>query len=582
MGASQSSNVATAVTNLSNFVSNSTDANDNQASNVVNRVNLENCTIKLSGDFNVSESANLFETNNQIVSSIQDANLNNNIQQQMLQQAQSKVGFLGIGYSSASNASHEMINATSQIVNDMNVSANQYSNVNQEFECDNSTIIADNINIGFYSNSDFLSSQTLNNSQTATVVNNVSQKVDQRATATVQGISMLMIGLLAILAVFIYAVQAPLSSGAGKVAVSVALVFVLVGLVSFMYIRQTSPFFAQPANCINNSAIGMGNDPNVSCINMTNQELELIYPPTKYIYGLTPSNSSVSGGNLVQMAIAQISGQSKSDSGPNGGYRVDTYNNLANVISKYLPYANQLGIPNIPNPLYIPTTSNAKTPYYAIPIEYMGGQGNNGQGSLCTPGIAAVGSNSDPSDFTSCIKSTNKSQGRPYNPTAFAQTSDPSLAVANLNWSDWEDYILVQGKYPPTPGNNQEKDKRILFARFVLADIIGNIDLHHWTEPYELVKFIRSDNTVVIDFAGDQNGNPKYPNDTYFYKPNSTQSWDDGMTGSGTIRGQVGVLNDRQYKFDSFMKRIGAWIILLIIIAIFGYMYYKHKKEPVK
>lgn len=582
MGSAQSSNVAQAVTNVSNFVSNSTTANASQVSQVSQEVDLNDCYIQLTGNFDVNNSANLLETNNQIVSGMQDANLNNNIQQQMLQEATSKVGFLGIGYASASNSANEMINSTTQITNDMNVSASQYGNVNEKFECDRSTIIADNLNIGFYSNSDFLSSQTLNNSQTAKIVNNVSQSVTQKATATVEGIGALLLALLLILAVIIYGVGKPLSSGAAKVAVASALAFGLTGIIVFMYIRNTSPFFSQPSNCINHSAIGMGTGSDVpNCINMTNQKLNLASPPTKYIYPILPGVYSKSGGNLLQMVIAQISGQSKTDAGPNGGYRVDTYNNLQNKINQYQKYATKLNIANIPNPLSVPSTGDTNNPYYAIPIEYISGLGSGGSsgGSLCTPGTASVGDSSDPTDFTICYQGQMNGQnngeaqtypyGRPFSPAAFQKTNLPAMGVANINLQGWNSYL----------SNDDTNWTKTLFARFVLCDMIGNIDLHHWVLPNELIKFIGDDNKVVVDVAT-TNGKPTYPNDTYFFRPNnSVGDWSLGVDSVGYIEGNIGVLDDRQYKFEQFMKKIGVWILAGILAAILGYMFFTHKKK---
>lgn len=608
MGAAQSSNVSQAVTNVSNFVSNSTTANTDQVSQVAEQVEINNCTIQLSGDFNVNSSSKLMETNNQIVSAKQDANLNNNIQQQMLQEATSKVGFLGIGYASASNSANEMVNSTTQITNDINASANQYSNIGESFTCDRSTIIADNLNIGFYSNSDFLSSQTLNNTQTATIVNSITQKVTQKATATVEGIAGLILALLLILAVIIYAIGKPLSTGSAKVAVGGGLAFALAGIISFMYIRNTSPFFSKPSNCINHSAIGMGTGADIpDCIEMSNKQIDLDSPPTKYIYAVIPGGASQSGGNLVQMAIAQISGQSKSGAGPNGGYRIDTMINLAAKIAKYQQYADLIGIPNIPNPLYDPgvvvPTGDSNNPYYGIPDLFIPNEGGQqgSSGSICTPGTASVGpvDKNTKISFIDCYANKDGLVPSPYGSFSYPAnlwgsdgfTNVPFNGVANLNMDNmkpgsWLDYINLQGIYGPSASYKgyDEKTDRILFARFVLCDIIGNIDLHHWVSPNEIIKFISDKNVVTIGVAAtqktpDSEPVPNYPNDTYFYHPDSVDKWEDGLQGTGYIQGQVGVLNDRQYKFEKFMKKIGIWIIVGILVLTLGYMFYSHKQN---
>ena len=174
MGAAESNNVSSAVTNVSNFVEQSTTANSDQVNEVKESVNLHNCTIKLRGDFNVNESAKLAVINNQIVQAHQNTNLNNNIQQQMLQQAVSKVGSLGIGYASASNAASEFVNNSNSIINAISGSASQYNSTNLSFDCDRSYIEANNLNINFNSSADFLSTQTLKNKQVNKIVNDVS------------------------------------------------------------------------------------------------------------------------------------------------------------------------------------------------------------------------------------------------------------------------------------------------------------------------------------------------------------------------------------------------------------------------
>lgn len=602
MGAAQSSNVAKAVTNVSNFVSNSTSANSTSAQNLIQSTNLKGCTIKLSGDFNVRSNAKLMQTNNQILSAKQDINLSNNIQQQALQEATSTVGFAGVGYASASNATNTLVNSTTEIINDINASANQYSSIDQSFNCNRSTIIAENLNIGFNSESDFLSSQTLKNNQTATVVNKVSQIIDQKATATVEGIGLFLIILLLMIALVIYGVTAPLSSGAMKTAFTILIIVSIVGIITYMFINSRPPFFAEPDACIHHSAIGMGNSGRVpECKEVAIRKLNLITSPTKYIYSLTKSSPSVSGGNLMQMAISKASGQNKSDSGPNGGYRVDTYENLKALIKEYDKYADILKIPNIPNPLVVPTTGESSNPYYAIPIEYIPNSGDSQNGSVCTPGIVRVGLGGNDSDassepFRDCVKSTNNSYfGRAYRPSNFSKTSNPSLAVANINNTDWDQYLQ-----PPQSNSNSiyrrgvkgfsitqddEANVRALFARFVLCDIIGNMELHHYVSLNEFVKFINSEtNEIVIGLAG-ENGIPKYPNDTYFFKPsNFITDWKAGTVGGGTLEGYIGYRNTNQYKFNKFMANIGLWIIAFAIAIICMFIKSigkKNEKTPV-
>lgn len=561
MGSSQSSNVSKAVTNLSNYVSNSTTVNSNQVNSVESSININNCTIDLAGDFNLRNRANLIQTNTQIATSLQDANLTNNIQQQMLQESTSKVGFIGIGFADASNSANSLVQATSKITNDVSQSANQYNNTSNTFDCNRSVIQGKNLNISFNSDSQFLSSQTLGNTQTSRIVNDISQTIDQKATAIVEGIGGFLIALLLILAVIIYAVGKPLDSGAGKIAVSMGLVVLLALVITGMFLRNTPPLFAKKSECIKHSAIGLGSGANISeCIDMKpNEQIMLEIPPTKYIYPILPGDSSTSGGNLVQMAISRISGQNKSGAGANGGYKADTYINLETRIKKYAQYASLLGIENIPNPLKLPNTEDTDKPYYAIPEEYMPNLGDSGNGSKCTPGTVSVGIISDPSDFNICTQPNNPQNypyGRPFKPTAFSKTTNPYLGVANINLDVWKNYLAIDND-----------NVKALFARFVLCDIIGTIELHYYVKNNELIKFVDDKNRIIIGFPSE------YPKDTYFFKPNtSINNWASELSGNGYIEGYVGELDNRQHRFDSFVQNIGIWIMLGMILLTFLYM----------
>ena len=379
-----------------------------------------------------------------------------------------------------------------------------------------------------------------------------------------------------IVAVIIYGVGKPLSSGGAKVAISVVLAFVLAGVATTMYIRNTPPFFSKPSNCIHHSAIGMGTGSNIpECTEMIDQKLTLESPPIKYLYPILPGVFSQSGGNLLQMSIAQASGQSKSDAGANGGYRVDTYTNLASRIAQYSDLAHIIGVPNIPNPLVVPAPDSTKTslPYYSIPIEYVGGAGSTGNGSMCTPGTVRVGTPSDVlNNFTQC-KQNNKAPpyyGLSFQPSTWDKsnlyTNLPAAGVANLNIDEWNAYI--------GDGTNEGL---CLFARFVLCDIIGNIDLHHWVSENEPVKFIKDDNTMYMDTAKNLI-NKGHANDIYFYHPNSsTSSWAAGNSGSGYIHGKIGVLNNKQYNFEKFMKNIGVWLITILLSGVGMLLFWPRK-----
>jgi hypothetical protein len=574
MGSAQTKNSSEVIANISNFVDNSTTVNSNAVNDVKNRVEVTTCHLK-ADDINIETISKSVQKNNQIVKAKQDANLNNNIQQKMLQESLSKVGSLGIGFANASNSTTVIANSSNEIINAMNVASNQYSTVHNNFNCNNSTILAKNINISYESYGSFLSEQTLKNDQVAAITNEISQSVDQKATAEVEGISGMIILLLIALAVLVYVAMKPLSSGGGKIIVGVLMCFLIMIVLVGMYIRGTPPFFADLDECIHNSSLGTGGS---NCTDYTQRKIKLSSAPIKYLYGITPFDRSQPGANLVQMSIAAKSGQVTS-SGVNGGYRADTWSNLETSLANYTQYAQNLNIPMIPNPLVVPQkTADNATNYYLIPGEYAGNAAELKSNGLCTPGTVQVGIDSSEKKLSNCPQFAA--------PEAFTTTSDFGTGkdiVANLNNADWQDYINMTGRFPPSP-NFQGYDEaltRALFARFVLCDMIGNIDLHYYISEDEYIRFLDNNNNKVIKLA--RNAITENPEDVYMYHPYILPgSPSDGIISSGYIDGYVGYVDNNKYRYQVFMRNTGVYICIGIIVFILLFMFYlwkTNKKE---
>lgn len=566
MGAAQTKNSSEVIANVANFVSDSTTVNSNAVNDVKNSVQLNNCKLKAEQDINIESISNSVQKSNQIVKAKQDANLNNNIQQKMLQESLSKVGSLGLGFANASNSTSVIANSSNEIINAMNVSSNQYSTVHNNFNCDGSTILAKNINIAFSSYGKFMSDQTLKNDQVASVTNDISQSVEQKATAVVEGISGMIIMLLIAIAVLIYVVMKPLSSGSAKIIVGVIMCFLIILVLVAMYLRGTPPFFSELDECVNNSSMGRGDS---KCVEYNLRKIRLSNPPIKYLYGITPFDRSQPGANLVQMAIAAKSGQVK-NSGVNGGYRGDTWSNLQNTLETYKPYATYLNIPMLPNPLVVPVKmADNLTNYYLIPGEYAGNSSELKNNSICTPGTVQVGTENSEKILKNCPQFAA--------PNSFTTTSDfgnGSNIVANLNNSDWQDYINMTGNFPATPNfQGDEAIVRALFARFVLCDIIGNIELHYYIHGDEYVKFLDSKNNTIIKLAKD--AWRENPMDVYMYHPHILPgSHSDGIISSGYIVGYVGYVDNNNYRYQIFMRKIGVYICIGIVVFIFLFMFY--------
>jgi len=313
MGAASSSNAVEAVSAVTNSVVNSTTANSQQINNVQSNVDFNNCLVKLTGDFNVKEAATVSTTNKQIAQAKSNTSLQNDISQSILQEATSKIGSMGIGYANASNSASVFASASSDITNDVLTSANQFNSDSQSFVCNNSTIIAKNLNIDLSSDGNFLSDQTLGQDNTANIVNNISQSVSQEASATVQGLAGFLIALAVLIGVVGYVLAKPLDTAAAKIIISVALFVVLAGLMAWMYIAKTPPFFNDPLDCSTGSSLG-GCD-NV-CSELSSKTINIKEAPLRYIYPIIQSGSGSKNGNLLQISISAMA--QKSDDGGSG------------------------------------------------------------------------------------------------------------------------------------------------------------------------------------------------------------------------------------------------------------------------
>lgn len=563
MGASESKNIANAVASVVNSVSESTNVSQTQLDQTRNVINLNKCDIY--GNLDVNTEATLVAKNSQIVKAKQDTNLKNNIQQQMLQTATSTVGAMGIGYANASNAVNTMVNDTNTITNAMNTSAGQFSFVDNTFNCDNSTIRG-NVNINFNSAKDFLSSQTVDNAQVSAIVNDVTQKVDQKATATIEGLGGLLIAIAMIIIAIGYTLTKPFTTGPLKFVLILIILFIVGSLMMTAYIKSLPPFFSKPSECIYGSNIGTGGS---ECINFQDSSITITDgAPLRYMYALTPDYTSGSGGDMLRMAIASASGQTPGNPMPNnGGYIMKTKTTLDGIISKYNDIANNIGIPNIPNPLYNPTGDPNK--FFSLDKLYYKDNNDDNAGK-CTPIIVqySASGSTDTSKCPQYTKNTDKIE---------ANKDNENIGLANVDLDSWRGYLNMSS--PKSMGAHDNTLSRALFARFILADIIaptGAVDMHIYIDPYELVRFRDNNGVVQTGLAKD------YPQYTYKFVPNNIPSrlGLDGIVGGGKINGPVGVVNDAMYKFQGFMQKIGKWIALGFLLLTILFILFYTKKAP--
>jgi len=562
MGAAESSNTSESVTKLANTIQQSTKADTNQVNNLANSVDFTDCTIKLQGDFNVTSSADLFVSNKQIADAKQDANLQNNVEQTAMQQAKSSVGALGVGFATANNAAKQLVDVSNKVTNDLFVTANQFSNTSQNFNCNRSYIEANNLNIEFSSKANFLSDQALKNSQTAKIVNDIKQTVDQKATATVEGLTGLLFMLILLICAIGYFLFKPLDTQVGKIIILTLIICTIVGVFIWMWATEKPPLFGKPDECIASSQTGKGNYP---CKNVSRGQVQITGPPLRYSYPVL-----VGTPNLVQMVIAKVSGVSGDNpvGVNNGGYNVDVMNKIQTQINnnyeKYTSDLNASGttltLEKIPNPL-INLAPEGKI--YQVPPYY---KTDSNAGGKCTPKIIQVSSSSLNTNLEDCPTEVNPSALTTIDITS----SNQSGGIANLNTAGWNEYLGLAGS---TQLSSDELKRRNDFARFCLCDIL-DVELNIYVDGSEYIKIVNTDGRIIVTTGEKSNSSQA----SKFVPSSPVTSSSDKIVGGGVVQGDVGVVENKATKISEGVLYVGL-PIFVIMVMIFIYVVLRKKKD---
>lgn len=550
MGASQSKNVASAVTEVTNSISQSTSADQSQIDIISQKINTANCSFTAGKDFNINLFASSSQESTQILEALQDSQVQNDIAQKMAQEAISKVGPLAVGFSQATNDISTFAQAKNVVVNAVRATSQQMAIGDQEFNCENSTFnIGGTINWNFSSEADFLSKQTVNNNQVTDLVNTITQDISQKATASVVGFGGSLIAIAILIAAIGYAVAKPLSSASGKILVSSLVLITLVIIISLMYLYNTPPFFQKPIDCSPYSPIGGCSD-TLQCVDVNPQKMTYVKnPPLRYL------NSLVGGGGPSSSTLLYMIISSSPDE-PNMGYTYNRYNYFKdpnpdknNRWNFDTFWNNDSLYPNmkpeqLPNPLALPNNQLCK-----IPNEYKTGSGQYNYGK-CTPRPFST-INSD--IVSSCTG------GGPCIPATPQDDPRGVLSIANMN--AWLEYL-----------NDPSPERALLHrkhARFVMT---------HFLE-YPAMFFIQEDELVTVNddvYRASEVRDKCYKFQDYGGNPNVFLV---GTDNGGHIVGPVGVYSDNAYKLTKFMKSVGVYIFLSFVILVILIIWLSRKKN---
>lgn len=552
MGAAVSSNVASAVTNVVNKISNETATNSAQVQNIVSNISFTNCDVK-AGSMDVTSTATNVQKSNQIVSALQNTHVKNDLQQKLLQAAQSTVGSLGIGFAEASNSATMMANSSTDISNQMNTVSSQVSNSNNSFTCEDSTFdIAGKFDINLLSDSDFLSTQTVKNDQIATIVNKITQTADQKASATVEGMGAALLCMAILIIAIGWSFSKTVTSvanneGAKKIWLILGFIIVI-ALVVVAYLRNWPPFFGKTNECIINDTVSGCVD---NCINFVPGSIAIKSTPPRYSYPLTSTfmPSLIEGVNLLQMAILVSGGNNCINGGYNKTNCINLQNRIKTANDSYAPLINNQNLGIMPD-LLLPDT-------VLIPNAFL----NNGTTDCCTCTPGAFIKNI-PGGTAIVFGQTAGGQLNCPETGTLAKTPTPpsnDYIMANLNNDGLNDWL--NGNDSKSGLSPSDLNDRALFARFVLCDIIGTIPLNIYITDNELVKYIDNNETTIVS-SGDLDAQ-KY---CYKFIPYNPYDFKSSCITGGEFSGQIGVCNDKDYKLKSFSNKWG----LIILGSILG------------
>jgi hypothetical protein len=318
MGISSSKNVASEISDVTTGVSNEINVSADYINTVTQAINI-NCQI--GGDVDIVAGMTNVTKSRQLSKLYTDTTITNDINQKMLQSAISKVGVLGVGYADASNASTAYSSVSNQVKSTINQAVIAMSLVNQSFTCGPNATIAGNVNIDFNAGNSFIGDQKAASVQINNIANTVTQDIDQKASATVQGISGLVMLIIIVIVMMVLGglssakpskTESSSNGGNSRFSNQTAaitggsLLFVVGIILMWCFLGQLPPFFAKPDLGSPNSSSFVGGCRD-GLVLIKNRTIYLKNPPLRYSYPILEQGPK---GSLLELAIINVAGGS--------------------------------------------------------------------------------------------------------------------------------------------------------------------------------------------------------------------------------------------------------------------------------
>lgn len=298
MGAATSTNVANTFASAINQIA--TDISDNIDNKAVCELSatFKNCTIW--GDVNIKQACKTYAVSKQVVENKESNDLKNLVAQVMTQLASSNMGFGGLGFADANNTANAFASSTNSVLTSLNATCNNVTENSVNVSCDGSTIQG-NVTIEQWASSDFFTEQTITSGQANQLSNQITQTIQQKATATVEGISALAIALAIFILGFLYLLEKPFTTLFSNQLLMVTLLFLVVGAIfGVLWFFKVPPIFDTPDMYAAGGFWAASQCKDV--VNPTNTSITIANAPLRY---MAPIYDPTAPG-LFQMAIAVL------------------------------------------------------------------------------------------------------------------------------------------------------------------------------------------------------------------------------------------------------------------------------------
>ena len=183
-GISVADNAAQAVASAVTSVINNTNVFNDQDNTQKQTISLNACDIVAANNVKINQQAGLTQSLTQIASIASTTTVSNDVAQALSQAAAAQVGAGVLGIADASNQASTYASMATNVANYVQLSAKQQSKTEQTFECNNSTIVANNVSISQVQidNVQQFTKDDVTNS--TDVTNKIQQTIEQTASAT--------------------------------------------------------------------------------------------------------------------------------------------------------------------------------------------------------------------------------------------------------------------------------------------------------------------------------------------------------------------------------------------------------------